>query len=429
MTSPRISRSNSPAPRESRGRTDSPKRRPGIERRDSSPMTKLATFGLLATSGIGQALGAPIMSRDSSPAPQRFMSRLEQDMAQAMNLVRREADGMADVDWSKVDYSGVDYSHVDWNKINYDRGDIRGDVPSTPGSPSVYGTPPALPSPTLSSLGRAYESTFGEPSPLPTPPAPPKSIMRGFSPTLPPIMTATPVPQGASATAQTTTQAPVPTTAPAIVVSPPANQAPLLAPSASNINFFSGVDVAQNAVAVAWHGEGEMTFSFFANAGPYQPNLSEAYKSVTLQPGSNEVVQLPHAWSGRVQKMTGAIDSDATWCELTFNGWNDLSWFDVSAIRGYNGPATMYLSDAPDQKAGSAEDRLKLFPNDKQINQPRGSAIPATEGYDGSIRFDVIDFWRANEHDTAAHKELYVRHDDDSATFTGSNKHLVVEWF
>ncbi len=415
MTSPRISRSNSPAPKESRGRTDSPKRRPGLDRRDSSPMARMATLGLLATSGLGQALGAPIASRDPSPAPgHRGMSRVEQDMAQAMNMIRRDAD----VDWSKVDYSKVDYAGIDWSKINYDRGDVRAD------SPSVYGTPPTVPSPTLSSLGRAYETTFGEPSPLATPPIPAKSVLRGFSPTLPPMMTATPVPM----------PAPTASPAPLLKVDAPQAQTPFVAPSGP-INFFDGIAKEQNAVAVAWHGEGEMTFSFFANAGPYQPNLSEAYKSVTLQSGKSETVQLPHGWSGRVQKMTGAIDSDATWSELTFDGWQGLSWYDVSYIRGYNGACEMYLSDTPDVRAGSKEDMLKLYPISKQANQARGSAIPATEGYDGSIHFDIIDFWRQHNKiypattSAAERLEAYIVNNDDKATMTGKDKHLVVAWY
>ncbi|RYF52414.1 MAG: hypothetical protein EOO38_00315 [Cytophagaceae bacterium] len=422
MSSPRISRSNSPAPRESRGRTDSPKRRPGLDRRDSSPMARLATFGLLATSGIGQALGAPVQSRDASPAPQphRQLSRIEQDMAEAMDLIRRNDDAAASVDFSKLDYSGVDYSHVDWNKINYDRGDVRAD------SPSVYSTPKPMPSPTLSSLGRAYEHTFGEPSPLATPPIPAKSVMRGFSPTLPPMMTATPVPTAAAVVK--------PSPAPLLKVDAPALQAPFTAPTPA-INFFDGIADSQNAVAVAWHGNAEMTFSFFANAGPYQPNLSEAYKSVTLKPGASETVQLPAGWSGRVQKMTGAIDSDATWAEFTFGGWQDLTWFDDSYIRGYNGPVEMYLSETPELRAGNKEDMLKIYPTSEQKNQPRGSAIPATEGYDGTIRFDIIDFWRAHNKvypataKQAERLEAYIVNNDDKATMTGKDKHLVIEWY
>ncbi|KAI1762716.1 DNase1 protein [Hypoxylon sp. FL1150] len=69
------------------------------------------------------------------------------------------------------------------------------------------------------------------------------------------------------------------------------------------------------------------TIVFTANAG-----LS-AIDSVTVQGNDQVKVDIPNGWIGNAYSVSeGATDSPGMLAEVTFQGWDDLTYFDVSAI-------------------------------------------------------------------------------------------------
>lgn len=146
-----------------------------------------------------------------------------------------------------------------------------------------------------------------------------------------------------------------------------------------------------NAMTVINQGPNAITVGFFQNNAPDSPGFASDL-TIALDPGTAETVTLPFGWSGRVQKLTGSVSDPATWGEVTFNGWQNLVFMDVSYIRGNNGAMT--LGDSSGPLSGTSEDLLDEAPGDLQTTDSNGNTIlPATEGYDGSIDWALIGYY------------------------------------
>ncbi|RYF12788.1 MAG: hypothetical protein EOO40_00345 [Deltaproteobacteria bacterium] len=219
------------------------------------------------------------------------------------------------------------------------------------------------------------------------------------------------------------TQAPAEQVASNVVAAQTGNmgQVPMLATP----DYFAGLDAGTNAMAIVWRGTTPMTFNFYADVAAFQPQFGDAFKTVTLQPNSYQTVTLPQGFSGRLQKMTGRVEEPATWAEVTFNGWKDLTFFDVSYIRGNNGPCVMKMVDNS-AISGTQEDFYSQVPADARGVSSTGQPyIKDTEGFDGSLKSDLINFYRQHVPTNTG----YVRNFDDASSKGSASKHMVVAFY
>jgi hypothetical protein len=265
-----------------------------------------------------------------------------------------------------IDWNTVDYSQVDWSQVDFSGG-------AAAYSPSVY-SPPG-PSPTSQAVAQ----------PTPAIPAP---VERAQA------------------------------------------QAPIIANGSgvpADKDLFPGIAPEQNAIAIIWRGKEPATFHAYANNGPYQPGLGAPYNVIEVQPGGYAVIQLPHGWSGRVQLMggpNGHADDPSTWAEVTFNAWENMAFLDISAIRGVNCGLSMRASDGSTSMQ-IPTDIVQRAPQGVKVQDSTGAwVVRDTEGYDGSVHQDVVDFLKSVTDTTQA----YFRHDDDAATHATHDPHLVFEF-
>ncbi|CAF4166593.1 unnamed protein product, partial [Adineta steineri] len=75
-----------------------------------------------------------------------------------------------------------------------------------------------------------------------------------------------------------------------------------------------------NTINVINRSNRSVNVGFFKNVAAYSPSF-ESEKSIELQPGENQSVELDNGWEGRVQKLTGASNDPATWAEIHFNAF------------------------------------------------------------------------------------------------------------
>jgi hypothetical protein len=99
---------------------------------------------------------------------------------------------------------------------------------------------------------------------------------------------------------------------------------------------FAGMREDQNALAIFWRGEEPQTFGLITYNDPEQGQMAFP---VEVMGRTTQVVEVPPYWTGRVQKLTGEPQDPATHCELTFDGFADMTFFRVSYVAGNNGPA------------------------------------------------------------------------------------------
>lgn len=194
----------------------------------------------------------------------------------------------------------------------------------------------------------------------------------------------------------------------------------------SDTALFAGIPKGQNAVAVVWRGDYDATFNVYANNGPYQPGLGEAFKSVHVKAGATANIELPPNFSGRVQLMSGGGKADdcATWGEIAFQQWQDLTFYDVSLIRGTNAGLSMRASDGS-SKAEIPANILEQAPEHIKVKDSGGKmVIKDTEGYDGGINEDAIDWL----HHTVKLSDAYARNFENEATHSTTDTHMVLEF-
>lgn len=101
---------------------------------------------------------------------------------------------------------------------------------------------------------------------------------------------------------------------------------------------FDAVPRQQNAVGISWAGIGNQKFALITDL-----QITRRYDHVRsfdfeVAPQGVQIVEVPPAWAGRVQKLTGREDDPATWAELTFDGYKGMTFFNVSYAHGNNGP-------------------------------------------------------------------------------------------
>jgi hypothetical protein len=160
-------------------------------------------------------------------------------------------------------------------------------------------------------------------------------------------------------------------------------------------------------------------FGFFKNIAAYTPSF-KAEKTIELQSGENHSIELDHGWEGRVQKLTGASNDPATWAEIHFNGFQNITFADISFIRGYNG-SMIFSSTDGSLNTGVDNDLFSDAPNQFKIKDSQGNdVLEATESYTGEQNTDLIAYYRTKVPDGRG----YIIPNDHSSTHGTQDTHI-----
>ncbi|KAI6081877.1 DNase1 protein [Hypoxylon rubiginosum] len=108
--------------------------------------------------------------------------------------------------------------------------------------------------------------------------------------------------------------------------------------------------------------------------------------SVTVQGNDQVKVEVPNGWIGNAYSVSeGATDSPGMLAEVTFQGWNDLTYFDVSAIVNGNdkdGVKQMYPATQLSALTKTLVSGCRNFPCNSAYYQPDDIQTVSTEETD-----------------------------------------------
>ncbi|CAF1303862.1 unnamed protein product [Adineta ricciae] len=161
---------------------------------------------------------------------------------------------------------------------------------------------------------------------------------------------------------------------------------------------------------------------FFPNLGPYQPSFN-AERTIDIAAGENQLVELDHGWEGRIQKLTGAPNDPATWAEIHFNAFQNMTFVDISLIRGYNG-SLVFTSNDGSLKTGVKDNLFFNAPNQFKLKDSQGNhVLDATEPYTGGQNMDLISYYRSR----VPIGQGYIVPDDHSSSHGTQDTHIKLE--
>lgn len=186
------------------------------------------------------------------------------------------------------------------------------------------------------------------------------------------------------------------------------------------------LELAQaNTVTIKNSGNHAVNVGFFKNLGDYQPSFSAERTILVNGREGSQTVTLDHGWEGRVQKVTGAPADPATWVEFRFNAWQDMTFGDVSLIRGYNG-ATRLTSKDGSLNRGFSKDLYSGAPQQYKVHDSKGTAVlAATETWTGSRHEELVSYYRQH----LARDQAYIINSDHEASQGTNSKDLIIEFF
>ncbi|CAF3612941.1 unnamed protein product [Rotaria sp. Silwood1] len=148
-----------------------------------------------------------------------------------------------------------------------------------------------------------------------------------------------------------------------------------------------------NSVKIINRSAKPAKIGFFKNRGPYQPSF-DAEKVIEVGPHESQSVILENGWEGRIQKLSGAANDPATWAEIHFNAWQNMTFADISLIRGYNGSMVFTSSDGT-LHTGIANDLWAEAPAKFKIKDSYGNdVLVPTEPYTGGRNDELIAYYR-----------------------------------
>ncbi|CAF1391393.1 unnamed protein product [Adineta steineri] len=177
-----------------------------------------------------------------------------------------------------------------------------------------------------------------------------------------------------------------------------------------------------NTINVINRSNRSVNVGFFKNVAAYSPSF-ESEKSIELQPGENQSVELDNGWEGRVQKLTGASNDPATWAEIHFNAFQNMTFTDISFIRGYNGSMVFSSTDGS-LNTGITDDLYANAPNQFKIKDSQGNdVLDATEPYTGGQNGDLIAYYRTR----IPEGQGYVVPDDHASSHGTQDTHINLE--
>jgi len=219
----------------------------------------------------------------------------------------------------------------------------------------------------------------------------------------------------------------VPTPTPAFAVAEPEAPAqlqiaPKVAQGAAPVVTPPPVPNGANVLTLINRGVAAATIGVFENEASDLPSFN-AEQTAVLAPSATQVVNVAEGWAGRVQKLTGSQSDPATWGEVTFNGYENLMYFDVSYIRGNNGPVV--LSDAEGNVAGTAEDLRGEAPGALHTTDSSGhDVLDATEPFSGGSNGALISFYRSHSDGNG-----YVINSDSQYVRSSNTNAVVAEFY
>ncbi|CAF4640284.1 unnamed protein product, partial [Rotaria sp. Silwood2] len=177
-----------------------------------------------------------------------------------------------------------------------------------------------------------------------------------------------------------------------------------------------------NSINVINRSPKTIRIGFFKNRGPYQPSF-DAEKIVEVQPHGNQSVILEHGWEGRIQKLSGAANDPATWAEIHFNAWQNMTFADISLIRGYNGSMVFTSSDGT-LRTGMTGDLWTDAPNKFKIKDSQGNDVVApTEPYTGERNDELVAYYRRK----VTEGNGYLIPDDHGSSHGTGDTHINLE--
>ncbi|CAM4847926.1 unnamed protein product, partial [Rotaria magnacalcarata] len=148
-----------------------------------------------------------------------------------------------------------------------------------------------------------------------------------------------------------------------------------------------------NSIKVINRANKRIQIGFFKNRGPCQPSF-DAEQTIEVEPNASKSVELAHEWEGRVQKVSGATTDPATWAEIHFNAWQNMTFADISLIRGYNG-SMMFSSSDGTLHTGMTGNLWTEAPQQFKVKDTRGNDVLApTEPYTGGRNDELVAYYR-----------------------------------
>ncbi|CAF1173830.1 unnamed protein product [Didymodactylos carnosus] len=180
-----------------------------------------------------------------------------------------------------------------------------------------------------------------------------------------------------------------------------------------------------NSIKIKNSGSGPIKVGLFKNLGDFQPSF-DAEKIIDIGPGaSSEHVQLAEGWEGRAQKLSGKPEDPATWLEFHFNAWQDMTFADISLIRGYNGAAKISSEDGTANR-GFSQDLYGDAPEKYKMKDSNGTPVlAATEPYTGGRNDELVAYYRSKVENGQAWMDNTDKHADRGTV----NKQLNFEFF
>lgn len=157
----------------------------------------------------------------------------------------------------------------------------------------------------------------------------------------------------------------------------------------------------------------------FKNLGALQPSFMPE-KTVMVAPGATQTVSLTHGWEGRLQKLTGAPADPATWAEIHFNAWQDMTFCDISLIRGFNG-AMVFSSVDGKLRTGFTNDLRPRAPSKYRVKDSNGyDVLQPTEPFTGGRNHELVAYYRSE----VTQGNAYIIPDDHASSHGTTDKRI-----
>ncbi|CAF2504888.1 unnamed protein product [Rotaria sp. Silwood2] len=179
-----------------------------------------------------------------------------------------------------------------------------------------------------------------------------------------------------------------------------------------------------NSVNVINRSSKPTRIGFFKNRGPYQPSF-DAEKVIELKPHTSQLVKLEQGWEGRIQKLSGAAKDPATWAEIHFNAWKNMTFADISLIRGYNG-SMLFTSNDDTLRTGMTDDLWAEAPEKFKAKDSKGNNVLApTEPYTGGRNEELVAYYRRR----VTNGNAYLIPDDHASSHGTQDIHINLELY
>ena len=118
--------------------------------------------------------------------------------------------------------------------------------------------------------------------------------------------------------------------------------------------------------------------------------------------------------------MTGSPSDPATWAEIRFNGWQDMTFFDISLIRGFNGAMVFSTVDGR-RRTGFTNDLRPGAPSKYRVKDSNGyDVLEPTEPYTGGRNHDLVSYYRRK----VSKGNGYIVPDDHASSLGTTDKQI-----